>query len=99
MIILRKKNKIVEIFPIGSSKDAINQRRKPLFYAYLKLRRIKGQLKIHRFEVQKDKEMILPPSEAVKILRKQNVFLVGDEPEVEELMESLHIKYRKTSIC
>ena len=49
--------------------------------------------------VQKDKEMILPPSEAVKILRKQNVFLVGDEPEVEELMESLHIKYRKTSIC
>ncbi|MDI9437853.1 MAG: DEAD/DEAH box helicase [Euryarchaeota archaeon] len=99
MIILRKKNKIVEIFPIGSSKDAINQRRKPLFYAYLKLRRIKGQLKIHRFVVQKDKEMILPPSEAVKILRKQNVFLVGDEPEVEELMESLHIKYRKTSIC
>jgi len=89
----------VEIFPIGSSKDAINQRRKPLFYAYLKLRRIKGQLKIHRFVVQKDKEMILPPSEAVKILRKQNVFLVGDEPEVEELMESLHIKYRKTSIC
>jgi helicase len=99
MIILRKKNKIVEIFPIGSSKDAINQRRKPLFYAYLKLRRIKDQLKIHRFVVQKDKEMILPPSEAVKILRKQNVFLVGDEPEVEELMESLHIKYRKTSIC
>jgi len=89
----------VEIFPIGSSKDAINQRRKPLFYAYLKLRRIKGQLKIHRFVVQKDKEMILPPSEAVKILIKQNVFLVGDEPEVEELMESLHIKYRKTSIC
>ncbi len=89
----------MEIFPIGSSKDAINQRRKPLFYAYLKLRRIKGQLKIHRFVVQKDKEMILPPSEAVKILRKQNVFLVGDEPEVEELMESLHIKYRKTSIC
>lgn len=89
----------MEIFPIGSSKDAINQRRKPLFYAYLKLRRIKDQLKIHRFVVQKDKEMILPPSEAVKILRKQNVFLVGDEPEVEELMESLHIKYRKTSIC
>jgi helicase len=43
--------------------------------------------------------MILPPSEAVKILRKQNVFLVGDDSEVEELMESLHIKYRKTSIC
>ncbi|WJI10541.1 DEAD/DEAH box helicase [Methanobacterium sp. CWC-01] len=99
MIILRKKNRIVELFPIGSSKGALNQRRQPLFYAYLKLRRVKGQLKIHRFVVQKDKEMILPPSEAVKILRKQNVFLVGDDPEVEELMESLHLKYRKTSIC
>ncbi len=99
MIILRKKNRIVELFPIGSSKDALNQRRKPLFYGYLKLRRVKDQLKIHRFVVQKDKEMILPPSEAVKILRKQNVFLVEDDLEIEELMESLHIKYRKTSMC
>jgi len=99
MIILRKKNRIVELFPIGSSKGALNQRRQPLFYAYLKLRRVKDQLKIHRFVVQKDKEMVLPPSEAVKILRKQNVFLVGDDPEIEELMNSLHIKYRKTSIC
>ncbi|HMK53666.1 MAG TPA: DUF5814 domain-containing protein [Methanobacteriaceae archaeon] len=99
MIILRKKNKVVELFPIGSSKGALNQRRKPLFYGYLKLKQVKDQVKIHRFVVQKDKEMIFPPSEAVKILRKQNVFLVGDDVETENMLNSLNIDYRKTNIC
>ncbi|MDP3065554.1 MAG: DUF5814 domain-containing protein [Methanobacteriaceae archaeon] len=99
MIILQKKNKVVELFPIGSSKEALNQQRKPLFYGYLKLKQVKEQVKIHRFVVKKDKEMVFPPSEAVKILRKQNVFLVGEDPETEKMLDSLHIKYRKTSIC
>jgi len=99
MIILRRKKKIVELFPIGSSKGALNSRRKPLFYGYIKFRRVDGQLKIHKFIVKKDKETILPPSEAIKILRKQNIFLVGQDPDTEEFLQSLNIKYNHTLIC
>ncbi|HHX99939.1 MAG TPA: DEAD/DEAH box helicase, partial [Methanothermobacter sp.] len=99
MIILRRKKKIVELFPIGSSKGAINSRRTPLFYGYIKLRRVDGNIKIHKFIVQKDKEIIFPPNEAVKILRKQNVFLIGSDPDTEELLDSLNINFKHTLIC
>ncbi|BDZ68196.1 hypothetical protein GCM10025860_16440 [Methanobacterium ferruginis] len=99
MIILRRKKKIIELFPIGSSKGALNNRRKPFFYGYIKLRRMDGQLKIHKFIVKKDKEIILPPSEVIKILRKQNVFLVGSDQDTEELLHSLNINYKHTLIC
>jgi len=99
MIILRRKKKIVELFPIGSSKGAINSRRTPLFYGYIKLRRVDGNIKIHKFIVQKDKEIIFPPNEAVKILRKQNVFLIGSDPDTEELLDSLNINFKRTLIC
>ena len=89
----------MELFPIGSSKGALNNRREPLFYGYMKLRRVEGQLKIHKFIIKKDKEIILPPSEAVKILRKQNVFMVGSDPDTEEFLHSLNIKYKHTFIC
>jgi len=99
MIILRKNKKILELFPIGSSKGALNSRRKPLFYGYLKLKRVGDQLKPYRFIVRKDKEILFPPSESIKILRKQNVFMIGEDPETEEMLNSLNIKFKKTRIC
>ena len=100
MIILRKNKKILEIYPIGSSKGALNQRRKPAFYGYLKLKNNGVQIKPHKFIVKRDdKESLLPPGEAIKILRKQNVFLAGSDPETEEMLDSLNIPYRKTRIC
>jgi putative ATP-dependent RNA helicase len=99
MIILRRKKKIVELFPIGSSKGALNTRRKPLFYGYLKLRQIEDQVKIYKFIVKKDKEILLPPNEAVKILRKQNVFLVGEDKDTEDMLQSLNIDYQLIMIC
>ncbi len=100
MIILRKNKKILELYPIGSSKNAVNQRRKPIFYGYLKIKATEDQIRPYKFIVkQDDKESLLPPGEAIKILRKQQVFLVGDDPETEEMLDSLNIKYRKTRIC
>lgn len=99
MIILRKNKRILELYPIGSSKGVLNQRRKPAFYGYIKFKRIDNQIRPYKFIVKKDKETLHPPSEALKILRKQNVFLVGNDPEVEEMLESLNINYRKTRIC
>lgn len=100
MIILRRNKKILELYPIGSSKGAMNQRRKPIFYGYLKIKATGDQIRPYKFTVKKDdKENLLPPSEAIKILRKQQVFLVGDDPETEEMLDSLNIGYRKTRIC
>jgi helicase len=100
MIILRRNKKILELYPIGSSKGAVNQRRKPIFYGYLKIKATGDQIRPYKFTVKKDeKENLLPPSEAIKILRKQQVFLVGDDPETEEMLDSLNISYRKTRIC
>lgn len=100
MIILRKNKKILELYPIGSSKGAVNQRRKPIFYGYLKIKATGDQIRPYKFTVKKDdKENLLPPSEAIKILRKQQVFLVGDDRETEEMLDSLNIGYRKTRIC
>jgi putative ATP-dependent RNA helicase len=99
MIILRRKKKIVELFPIGSSKGALNNRKKPLFYGYLKLDRTEDQVKIHKFIVKKDREILLPPNDAVKILRKQNVFLVGKDEDSEDLLQSLNIDYKLINIC
>ncbi|MGC9517888.1 MAG: DUF5814 domain-containing protein [Methanomicrobiales archaeon] len=100
MIILRKKKNILELLPIGSAKGALNSRRKPLFYGYIKLKNVKGKVKIHRFNVKKnDREAVFPPSEAVKILKNQTVFLIGRDQETEELLKSLNIDYKRTLIC
>jgi len=100
MIILRRNKKIVELFPIGSSKGALNSRRKPVFYGYLKLKRVNNQIRPYKFIVKKgDKESLFPPSEALKILKKQNVYIIGEDPEIEEMLDSLNIKYRRTRIC
>ncbi|MCE7698826.1 MAG: DEAD/DEAH box helicase, partial [Methanobacterium paludis] len=101
MIILRKNKKILELFPIGSSKGAVNTRRKPLFYGYLKLGKDGDQVRPYKFIVKKDpdKEILFPPSEAIKILRKQNVYLIGKDEETEEMLNSLNIPFKRTIMC
>ncbi len=100
MIILRRNKRILEIYPIGSSKGALNQRRTPFFYGYLKLKRSDNQVRPYKFIVKKDKEeTLLAPGEALKILRKQNVFLAGNDAETEEMLHSLNISFRRTRIC
>ena len=101
MIILRKNKKILEMFPIGSVKGAVNTRRKPLFYGYIKLERKGDKVRPNKFIVKKDSENenLFPPSEAIKILRKQNVYLVGDDEDTEEMLDSLDIPFKKTIMC
>jgi len=101
MIILRKNKKILEMFPIGSAKGAVNTRRQPLFYGYLKLKRTGDKVRPYKFIVKKDpeNESLLPPSEAIKILRKQNVYLIGEDIETEEMLNSLDIPFKRTLMC
>lgn len=101
MIILRKNKKILEMFPIGSAKGAVNNRRQPIFYGYLKLGRNGDQVRPQKFIVKKDPETenLFPPSEAIKILRKQNVYIIGKDDETEEMLESLNIPFKRTRMC
>ncbi|MDI6645239.1 MAG: DEAD/DEAH box helicase [Methanobacteriaceae archaeon] len=100
MIILRKKKNILELYPIGSAKGALKNRRKPLFYGYIKLKKVNNRIKIHRFIVKKDgQEVPFPPSDAVKIIKNQTVFLFGSDPQTEELLNDLNINYKRTLIC
>lgn len=99
MIILRKKKKVLELYPIGSSKGALNSRRKPSFKGFLKMKRVGEHIRPVKFILKTDKEKLLPPAEAIKILRKQNIFLVGEDSETEEMLSYLNISYRKTQIC
>ncbi len=101
MIILRKNKKVLEMFPIGSAKGAVNTRRQPLFYGFLKLKRTGDKVRPYKFIVKKDpeKESLFPPSEAIKILRKQNVYFIGEDSETEEMLESLDIPFKRTLMC
>ena len=100
MIILRRNKKNVELFPIGSSKGALNSRRTPIFQGNLKLKRIENQIRPYKFIVKKgDKESLFPPGEALKILKKQNVYTTGKDDEIEEMLDSLNINYKRTQIC
>ncbi len=100
MIILRRNKKNVELFPIGSSKGALNSRRKPIFHGNLKLKRINNKIRPYKFIVKKgDKESLFPPSEALKILKKQNVYIIGKDEEIEEMLDSLNVNYKRTKIC
>lgn len=100
MIILRRNKKNVELFPIGSSKGALNSRRTPIFHGSLKLKRVNDNIRPYKFIVKKgDKESLFPPSEALKILKKQNVYIIGKDDEIEEMLDSLNINYRRTRIC
>lgn len=100
MIILKKGKKTWEMYPIGTPKGALNNKRKPLFTAKLKFNTIQGKPKIVKYIVDEDnEEKLTPPSEAIKLFRKEAVFLTTKDEEVEQFFKSLNIQIRYTRIC
>ncbi len=100
MIILRRNKKIVELYPIGSAKGALNNQRKPLFYSYFKLKEDNGKIRPYRFIIRQDNlETLKTPKDVIKILRKQNVLLSTKDEQIEEMLNSLNIPYKMTHIC
>ncbi|OED30433.1 DUF5814 domain-containing protein [Methanosphaera sp. WGK6] len=100
MIILRRNKKIVELYPIGSAKGALNNQRKPLFYSYFKLQEIDGKIRPQRFIIQQDNiETLKSPKDVIRTLRKQNVLLATEDEEIESMLNSLNIPFKLTHIC
>ena len=100
MIILRRNKKIVELYPIGPAKGALNTQRKPLFYSYFKLQENDGKIRPYRFIIRQDNvETIKTPKDAIRIMRKQNVLLATKDENIEKMLDSLNISYKYTHIC
>lgn len=100
MIILRRNKKVVELYPIGSPKGALNNQREPLFYSYFKLQEHDGKIRPYRFMIRQDNiETIKAPKDAIRIMRKQNVLLATKDEKIEKMLNSLNISYKYTHIC
>ena len=102
MIVLSKKKKTWEMYPIGSPKGALNTKRKPEFIGVLKFKENDedGSISINRFVIKDEKEdKLYPPSKAINILRSQAVFLAEKDDKLEAFLKQNNIKVRFTNIC
>ena len=102
MIVLNKKKKSWELYPIGSPKGALNTKRKPEFIGVLKFKEDEedGSISIKRFVVKDEKEdKLYPPSKAINLLRSQAVFLAQKDEKLEAFLRQNNIKVRFTNIC
>ncbi|QEF95429.1 DEAD/DEAH box helicase [Methanothermobacter sp. KEPCO-1] len=100
MIVLNRRKRSVDFIPAGSPRGVLNTRRKPGYWGKLKIKKTSSGPRIARFTVEKDeRETLRKPSEAIKLLRKQAVFLTGRDEELEELLENHGIRYRYARVC
>ena len=94
------------MYPIGSPKGALNTKRTPEFIGTLKFKRVNGEYTLNRFIANYDvkerssfNEKFYPPSEVIKFLKSQAVFLTKKDEDMEEFLKDNDIKYRFTKIC
>ena len=100
MIVLNKRKKSWEIYPIGSPKGALNTKRQAEFVGILRFMEGEDGLSIKRFLIKSDKEeKPLAPSKAINLLRSQAVFLAQKDDEMEAFLEKNNVKVRFTNIC
>ena len=106
MIILKKIKKQWKLYPIGSPKGALNNKREPEYVGSIKFKKYDGSIAISRFvadynysEASNLSEKLIPPQEVIKLLRSQAVFLASRDDEVENYLKSLNIKVRHTRVC
>ena len=84
MIILRRNKKVIELYPIGPAKGALNNRRKPIFFGNFKLHETDGKIRPQRFIIQQDNvETFKSPKELIKILRKQKILIATKDEKLE----------------
>ncbi len=106
MLVIKKVKKKWKLFHIGSPKGALNTKRTPEFVGTIKFKDNNGKLSIARFiadysanENSNVTDKLIPPSQVIKLLKSQVVFLATKDEKVEEFLLSLGIKIRFTKIC
>lgn len=100
MIILKKTKKSLEIYPIGSPKGALNTKKGCEFIGIIKFKESSHGISINKFIIKsEEEEKLTPPSEAIKLLKSQTVFLTSRSKKIEEFLAFNDIKVRFTKIC
>ena len=106
MLVLKKVKKQWRLYPIGSPKGALNCKREPEFVGKIKFMTKSDSLSISRFVADYDfkdnsslNDKLLPPSEVIKLLRSQAVFLATKDEKMENFLKSYNIKVRYTQVC
>lgn len=106
MIILKKIKKQWKLYPIGSPKGALNNKREHEYVGTVKFKKYDDSIAISRFVADYNysdssnlSEKLVPPQEVIKLLRSQAVFLATRDDEVEDYLKSLNIKVRHTRVC
>ena len=106
MLVLKKVKKQWKLYPIGSPKGALNNKREAEFVGSIKFKKTPKGLVINRFVADYSyqnnsslSEKLLPPQEVIKFLRSQAVFLATHDKEVEDFLKRLNIKVRHTKVC
>ena len=106
MLVIKKVKKQWKLFPIGSPKGALNNKRTPEFVGTIKFQNTASGLAISRFVADYSyndnsslSEKLLPPQEVNKLLRSQAVFLATKDSDVEDFLKRLNIKVRYTQVC
>lgn len=107
MLVLKRLKKQWKLFPIGSPKGALNNKRTPDFVGLIKFKKDEeGNISINRFIADYDvndnstlNQKLMPPQEVIKLLRSQAVFLATPDKDIEEYLNKLNIKVRRTKVC
>ncbi|MCL2114588.1 MAG: DEAD/DEAH box helicase [Methanobrevibacter sp.] len=100
MIIFKRTKKSWIMYPIGSPKGALNTKRIPEFVGFLKFEKNAKGVSINKFIAKyNEEEKLIPPSEVIKLLRSQTIFLTSKDKEMESFLKLLNIDYRFTRIC
>ncbi len=107
MLVLKKLKNQWKLFPIGSPKGALNNKRSPEFVGTFKFKYDdEGKISINKFiadysfnDTQGSNEKLIAPQNVIKLLRSQAVFLATKDKKIEDFLKSLNIKVRYTKVC
>ena len=103
MIIIKKLKKQWKLYPIGSPKDALNNKRVPEYVGTFKFKDNGKSLSISKFIASynstNNEERLIPPQDVIKLLKSQAVFLATRDSKVESFLKSYNIKPRYTKVC
>lgn len=107
MLVIKKLKKQWKLFPIGSPKGALNNKRTPEFVGTFKFQEDdEGSYSINKFIADYNyndnsalNEKLVAPQDVIRLLRSQAVFLATRDEKIEDFLKGLNIRVRHTKVC
>lgn len=100
MIYLEIHKKLVNIYPIGPAKGALNNPRSPKFNGSFKITEEHNTLKAKDFNIKKSNiKSSRKIDELFTILKKQKLLITKNNPLLERFLENYNLKYEVIMVC